>query len=218
MQQLVSSTCALEAMNAEVEAGSRAGVAASSCASVAVAGSSAAVAAGGCSAAVAAPGGDKMAELAPSDDEEVVTPPKKARRLRERRRHSQASLAPFLTVHLPASWADFNREGGEQRALAVLNDAKALWVALDDVPWLLSMLHEERSYGFQAPPPPPEPIDVPGICWIFREGCWQGKKRLSDGSLAVKRVHVARRAKRGSYEDAKAAALAECEDWMRIPE
>lgn len=206
LQQLVSSICALESMDAEVATRSSAAVAAHS---------SAAVAAGTSFAALC---GDRMAELAPSDDEEVVTPPKKARRLRERRRQTQANLAPFLTVHLPASWADFNKEGGALRPLSVLNDARALWVALDDVPWLLSMLYEERAHGFQAPPPPPEPADVPGICWIFRDSCWQGKKRLSDGSFATKRVHVTRRAKRGNYEEAKAAAWAEIEEWARMPE
>lgn len=208
MQQIVSSVCALESRDAEVAAGSSAAVAAHSSAAVAA----------GSSAALAAFGADQMSELLPSDDEEVVTPPKKVRRLRERRRHRQANLSPLLTVHVPASWADFNKEGGALRPLSVLNDAKALWVALDDVPWLLGLLHEERSHGFQAPQAPPEPIEVPGICWIFRDACWQGKKRLADGSMVVKRVHVTRRAKRGCYEAAKAAALAEIEAWARIPE
>jgi len=65
LQQLVSSICALESMEAEVATRSSAAVAAHS---------SAAVAAGTSFAALC---GDRMAELAPSDDEEVVTPPKK---------------------------------------------------------------------------------------------------------------------------------------------
>jgi hypothetical protein len=205
--------CAFEAMEA-AEAAGAAVAAGSSAAGAAFSSTTAAVA--------AAAGPDKMAELVPSDEEEVLTPPKKVRRLsRARRKHTQAHLAPFVTVHLSASWADFNNENGAVRPLVVLNDAKALWVPLDDVPWLLNMLHEERSNGFVAPAAPAAVAatpEVPGICWIFRDSCWQGRKRLSDGSFAVKRVHVTRRAKHGGYEDAKEAALREIEAWAKMPE
>jgi hypothetical protein len=155
------------------------------------------------------------------DDVHASTPQKGAAK---RRRQSSASAEKQKKIRarkvlLPKSPND-ERVTKEVRA-AVMAGGK-LFVAVDDLPWLIGYMAEE--WALSGVPllssPETQKSDTWNIAWNFRDSAWQGRAKAPDGTwhtltkcVARRTLNPADRLYEKSYAESKDIMFAEMQAW-----
>ena len=165
---------------------------------------------------------DKLAALSFDVEDSVVAESTPTKRKRETSTAvEKIKKIRARAVDVPLSSVDVTSQ--TRQIKAAMLDAYKLCVAIDDLPWLIQRMIEERATGGVPLIESPEKgkRDSQSIAWNFRDNAWQAKAQTPAGKALTHTKCVARRmAKAGdvcfgkSWPEAKNIVLEEMQQWV----
>ena len=172
------------------------------------------------------PGEDSMlAALSYADADDELQTPTPQKSPAKRRREASASVEKHKkirakTVVMPTS-PSHNTATTEVRAAMI--SGQKVWVAVDDLPWLIGYMAEERATAGVPLLPSPEKkkSDTSYISWNFRDCAWQARAKAPDGTWHTHTKFAPRKAVKPddrlyekSWAEAKNIVFGEMQEWQ----